>query len=74
MSILRILVLMGASKLLASHHENLTSLLKYRRGGEQRVHVEYVHVNVSESRSGTVVDMIERFIERWLQKILLCFQ
>lgn len=29
----------GASKLLARHHEALNSLLKYRRNGEQRVHV-----------------------------------
>lgn len=35
----------GASKLLARHHETLASLLKYRRGGEQRVHVEHVHVH-----------------------------
>jgi hypothetical protein len=35
----------GASKLLARHHETLEALLKYRRGGEQRVHVEHVHVN-----------------------------
>ena len=35
----------GASKLLARHHETLESLLKYRRKGEQRVHVEHVHVH-----------------------------
>ncbi len=35
----------GASKLLTRHHETLSSLLKYRRGGEQRVHVEHVHVH-----------------------------
>lgn len=35
----------GASKLLARHHETLTTLLKYRRGDEQRVHVEHVHVH-----------------------------
>lgn len=35
----------GASKLLTRHHETLASLLKYRRGGEQRVHVEHVHVH-----------------------------
>lgn len=35
----------GASKLLTRHHEALASLMKYRRGGEQRVHVEHVHVH-----------------------------
>lgn len=35
----------GASKLLARHHETLASLLKYRRGDEQRVHVEHVHIH-----------------------------
>lgn len=35
----------GASKLLARHHETLDALLKYRRKGEQRVHVEHVHVH-----------------------------
>lgn len=35
----------AASKLLARHHETLESLLKYRRKGEQRVHVEHVHVH-----------------------------
>jgi hypothetical protein len=35
----------GASKLLTRHHETLEALLKYRRGGEQRVHVEHVHVH-----------------------------
>lgn len=35
----------GASKLLARHHETLDTLLKYRRKGEQKVHVEHVHVN-----------------------------
>lgn len=35
----------GASKLLTRHHETLEALLKYRRKGEQRVHVEHVHVN-----------------------------
>lgn len=35
----------GASKLLARHHEVLNTLMKYRRGGEQRVHVEHVHVH-----------------------------
>lgn len=35
----------GASKLLTRHHEALESLLKYRRKGEQRVHVEHVHVH-----------------------------
>ena len=35
----------GASKLLVRHHETLASLLKYRRGDEQRVHVEHVHVH-----------------------------
>lgn len=35
----------GASKLLARHHEALSALLKYRRGGEQHVHVEHVHVH-----------------------------
>lgn len=34
----------GASKLLARHHETLEALMKYRRNGEQRVHVEHVHV------------------------------
>jgi hypothetical protein len=34
----------GASKLLTRHHETLEALLKYRRRGEQRVHVEHVHV------------------------------
>jgi len=34
----------GASKLLTRHHETLEALLKYRRKGEQRVHVEHVHV------------------------------
>jgi hypothetical protein len=34
----------GASKLLARHHETLAALLKYRRGDEQRMHVEHVHV------------------------------
>ncbi len=35
----------GASKLLTRHHETLETLLKYRRKGEQRVHVEHVHVH-----------------------------
>lgn len=35
----------GASKLLTRHHETLEALLKYRRRGEQRVHVEHVHVH-----------------------------
>lgn len=35
----------GASKLLTRHHEALDALLKYRRRGEQRVHVEHVHVH-----------------------------
>lgn len=35
----------GASKLLTRHHETLDALLKYRRIGEQKVHVEHVHVN-----------------------------
>ena len=35
----------GASKLLTRHHETLDALLKYRRKGEQRVHVEHVHVH-----------------------------
>lgn len=35
----------GASKLLTRHHETLEALLKYRRKGEQRFHVEHVHVN-----------------------------
>lgn len=35
----------GASKLLNRHHETLEALLKYRRKGEQRVHVEHVHVH-----------------------------
>lgn len=35
----------GASKLLSRHHETLEALLKYRRKGEQRVHVEHVHVH-----------------------------
>ena len=35
----------GASKLLNRHHETLETLLKYRRKGEQRVHVEHVHVH-----------------------------
>lgn len=35
----------GASKLLTRHHETLDTLLKYRKKGEQRVHVEHVHVN-----------------------------
>jgi hypothetical protein len=35
----------GASKLLVRHHETLDALMKYRRGGEQRVYVEHVHVN-----------------------------
>lgn len=35
----------GASKLLTRHHETLEALLKYRRKGEQRVHVEHVHVH-----------------------------
>lgn len=35
----------AASKLLTRHHETLSALLKYRRGGEQRVHVEHVHVH-----------------------------
>lgn len=34
----------GASKLLTRHHETLEALLKYRRKGEQRVHVEHVHI------------------------------
>lgn len=34
----------GASKLLTRHHETLEALLKYRRKGEQRVHVEHIHV------------------------------
>jgi hypothetical protein len=35
----------GASKLLTRHHETLDTLLKYRKKGEQRVHVEHVHVH-----------------------------
>jgi hypothetical protein len=35
----------GASKLLVRHHETLVALLKYRRGDEQRVHVEHVHIH-----------------------------
>lgn len=35
----------AASKLLTRHHETLEALLKYRRRGEQRVHVEHVHVH-----------------------------
>lgn len=35
----------GASKLLVRHHETLAALLKYRRGDEQRVHVEHVHIH-----------------------------
>jgi hypothetical protein len=35
----------GASKLLTRHHETLEALLKYRRKGVQKVHVEHVHVN-----------------------------
>jgi hypothetical protein len=35
----------GASKLLTRHHETLDTLLKYRRRGEQRVHVEHVHIH-----------------------------
>lgn len=35
----------GASKLLSRHHETMEALLKYRRRGEQRVHVEHVHVH-----------------------------
>jgi hypothetical protein len=35
----------GASKQLTRHHEALDTLLKYRRRGEQRVHVEHVHVH-----------------------------
>lgn len=35
----------GASKLLTRHHETLDTLLKYRRKGEQKVHVEHVHVH-----------------------------
>jgi hypothetical protein len=35
----------GASKLLTRHHETLDALLKYRKKGEQRVHVEHVHVH-----------------------------
>ena len=35
----------GASKLLTRHHETLEALLKYRRKGEQRVHVEHVHIH-----------------------------
>lgn len=35
----------GASKLLTRHHETLDTLLKYRRKGIQRVHVEHVHVH-----------------------------
>ncbi len=35
----------GASKLITRHHETLSALLKYCRGGEQRVHVEHVHVH-----------------------------
>lgn len=34
----------GASKLLTRHLEMLKALLKYRRKGELRVHVEHVHV------------------------------
>lgn len=34
----------GAPKLLTRHHDTLESLLKYRRKGEQRVHVEHVHI------------------------------
>lgn len=35
----------AASKLLTRHHETLATLMKYRRGGEQRVHVEHVHIH-----------------------------
>lgn len=35
----------GASKLLTRHHETLEALLKYRRKGDQRVHVEHVHIH-----------------------------
>lgn len=35
----------SASKLLTRHHEALATLMKYRRGGEQRVHVEHVHIH-----------------------------
>lgn len=35
----------GASKLLSRHHEAFSYPYKYRRGGEQRVHVEHVHVH-----------------------------
>lgn len=35
----------GASKLLTRHHETLEALMRYRRRGEQRVHVEHVHVH-----------------------------
>ncbi len=36
---------MEGPKLLARHHETLEALLKYRRKGEQRVHVEHVHIH-----------------------------
>lgn len=39
------LLLNGASKVLARHHETLESLMRYRRQGEQRVHVEHVHIH-----------------------------
>jgi hypothetical protein len=35
----------GASKMLARHHETIETLMRYRRRGEQRVHVEHVHVH-----------------------------
>jgi hypothetical protein len=34
-----------ASKFMTRHHQALEQLRKYRTGGEQRVHVEYVHVH-----------------------------
>lgn len=35
----------GASKILKRHHETLEALMRYRRRGEQRMHVEHVHVH-----------------------------
>lgn len=35
----------GASKLMTRHQEALAALIKYRRGGQQRVYVEHVHVH-----------------------------
>lgn len=39
------LLVNAASKQLCRYQETLDSLLKYRRRGEQRVHVEHVHVH-----------------------------